>query len=67
MTDIVAAPPADPAVATAADPAALPADPAALPAPPVPAREVHQLMALLSRGEQSMREGRWVPCADLRA
>lgn len=39
MTDIVAAPPADPAVAAAADPAALPADPApvAAAAPPVAA------------------------------
>jgi predicted dehydrogenase len=44
-----------------------PADAAVLPAPPVAALEVRQLMALLSRGEQSMREGRWVPCADLRA
>ena len=45
----------------------LPADAAVLPAPPVAAREVRQLMALLSRGEQSAHEGRWVPCADLRA
>jgi predicted dehydrogenase len=45
----------------------LPADAAVLPAPPVSALEVRQLMALLSRGEQSAREGRWVPCADLRA
>lgn len=45
----------------------LPADTAVLPAPPVSALEVRQLMALLSRGEQSAREGRWVPCADLRA
>ena len=45
----------------------LPADAAVLPAPPVAAREVRQLMALLSRGEQSEREGRWVTCADLRA
>jgi predicted dehydrogenase len=45
---------------------ALPADVSDLPAPPVSAREVYQLMALLSRGEQSMREGRWVACADLR-
>jgi predicted dehydrogenase len=44
-----------------------PADAAVLPAPPVAALEVRQLMALLSRGEQSAREGRWVPCADLRA
>jgi len=46
---------------------ALPAGAAKLPAPPVMAQEVHQLMALLSRGEQSAREGRWVACADLRA
>jgi predicted dehydrogenase len=45
----------------------LPADAAFLPAPPVQAHEVRQLMALLSRGEQSVREGRWVTCADLRA
>ena len=45
----------------------LPAYAAVLPAPPVSALEVRQLMALLSRGEQSAREGRWVPCADLRA
>jgi hypothetical protein len=46
---------------------ALQADASAWPAPPVLAREVYQLMALLSRGEQSMREGRWVACDDLRA
>ena len=45
----------------------LPADTAVLPAPPVSALQVRQLMALLSRGEQSAREGRWVPCSDLRA
>ena len=44
---------------------ALPADAASLPAPPGSAREVYQLIALLSRGEQSMREGRWMACADL--
>jgi len=38
-----------------------------LPAPAVSAREAYQLMALLSRGEQSMRESRWVACDDLRA
>jgi predicted dehydrogenase len=45
----------------------LQADASELSAPPVSAREVYQLMALLSRGEQSMREDRWVACADLRA
>ena len=45
---------------------ALPADASALPAPPVSAREAYQLMTLLSRGEQSIREGRWVACDDLR-
>lgn len=45
----------------------LTADAAVLPPPPVSALEVRQLMALLSRGEQSLREGRWVACADLRA
>ena len=44
----------------------LPADASALPAPLVSAREAYQMMPLLSRGEQSMREGRWVACADLR-
>ena len=45
---------------------ALQADALAWPAPPVSAREVYQLMALLSRGEQSMREGRGVACTDQR-
>jgi hypothetical protein len=46
---------------------ALQADASELPAPAVSAREAYQLMALLSRGEQSMRESRWVACDDLRA
>jgi len=45
----------------------LTADASALEALPVMAQAVLQLMALLTRGELSMRADRWVDCTDLSA
>jgi len=45
----------------------LTADASALEALPVMAQAVLQLMALLTRGELSMRADRWMDCTDLSA